>query len=101
MNKKRMKWIFFILILTCFPVVLVYANGAPMPGANNLIQILLLLILELELLNQEPTDLIRTLHRTIPILDMLLLIYRKRRLERLRIKRKRRKKKKQKKNRKR
>ena len=35
MNKKRMKWIFFILILTCFPVVLVYANGAPMPGANN------------------------------------------------------------------
>lgn len=35
MNKKRMKWIFFILTLTCFPVVLVYANGAPMPGANN------------------------------------------------------------------
>lgn len=35
MNKKRMKWIFFILTLTCFPVVLVYANGAPMPGANG------------------------------------------------------------------
>jgi len=30
-----MKWIFFILTLTCFPVVLVYANGAPMPGANG------------------------------------------------------------------